>query len=148
MIKISTKGKYGTRAMLELALNYGKGTMFLKNIADKQNISVGYLEQIIPSLKSAGLVNSRRGAYGGYTLARPPIEITLKEVVYALEGPLSLVECVESPEVCDMVDFCVTRDLWNELSEKIDETLKSKTLKDLVENHRSKQKNHLLIYNI
>ena len=92
MIRISTKGRYGTRLMLELALNYGNGTMLLKEVAQSQDISVGYLEQIIPNLKAAGLINSSRGAHGGYELARPPEEINLKEIVEALEGPLSLIE--------------------------------------------------------
>ena len=80
MIRISTKGRYGTRAMLELGLSKGNGTMLLREIADSQDISVKYLEQIIPSLKSAGLVNSSRGASGGYSLARPAKEITIKEI--------------------------------------------------------------------
>ena len=144
MLRISTKGRYGTRLMLELALAYGDGYILLKDIAKKQNISVGYLEQIIPGLKSAGLINSSRGAHGGYVLARPPEKINLYEIVTALEGPVSLVECVNSPEVCDRVDFCVTRDLWDEVSEKIDTTLTSKTLLDLVHKHRNKEKSRPL----
>ena len=148
MLRISTKGRYGTRLMLELALAYGDGYILLKDIAKKQNISVGYLEQIIPGLKSAGLINSSRGAHGGYVLARPPEKINLYEIVTALEGPVSLVECVNSPEVCDRVDFCVTRDLWDEVSEKIDTTLTSKTLLDLVHKHRNKEKSRPLMYSI
>ena len=148
MIRISTKGRYGTRLMLELALNYGKGTMLLKDIARNQDISVGYLEQIIPNIKSAGLINSSRGAHGGYTLSRPPEEITLKEIVEALEGPLSLIQCVRSPETCDRSECCVTRDVWGELSGKLDETLGSRTLYDLAYKHRSKQKSQPLMYSI
>ncbi len=148
MIRISTKGRYGTRLMLELALNYGEGIMLLKDIAKNQDISVGYLEQIIPNLKAAGLINSSRGAHGGYALARPPEEINLKEIVEALEGPLSLIECVNSPETCDRVKICVTRDIWGELGEKLDSTLESKTLYDLVGKHRTKQKSQPLMYSI
>jgi Rrf2 family protein len=148
MLRLSTKGRYGTRVMLELALDHGNGYTLLKDIAKRQNISVGYLEQIIPSLKSAGLINSSRGAHGGYILARPPEEITLYEIVTALEGPISLVECVNSPEVCDRVDFCVTRDLWDEVSGTIDNTLRSKSLLDLVHKHRNKEKSRPLMYSI
>jgi Rrf2 family protein len=148
MLRISTKGRYGTRVMLELALDYGNGYTLLKDIAKRQNISVGYLEQIIPRLKSAGLINSSRGAHGGYVLARPPEEITLHEIVTALEGPICLVECINSPDVCDRVGFCVTRDLWDEVTEKVDTTLRSKTLLDLVHKHRNKEKSRPLMYSI
>lgn len=148
MIRISTKGRYGTRLMLELALNHGNGTMLLKEIAKNQDISVGYLEQIIPNLKAAGLINSSRGAHGGYVLARPPGEINLKEIVEALEGSLSLIECIKSPETCERFEFCATRDIWDELTEKLDTTLESKTLKDLIEKHRNKQKSQPLMYSI
>ena len=148
MIRISTKGRYGTRAMLDLALNYGNGLTLLKDIAERQEISIGYLEQIIPSLKTAGLVNSSRGAHGGYALAKVPVDITIKEIISALEGPLALVECIKDPDKCEKTDFCVTRDLWDELSEKIDDFLISVTLQDLVEKHRNKQKSRPLMYSI
>jgi Rrf2 family protein len=148
MLRLSTKGRYGTRVMLELALNYGEGHMLLKDIAEKQDISVGYLEQIMPNLKAAGFINASRGAHGGYTLARPPAEITLSEIVSSLEGSISLVECINSPEVCDRVDFCVTHDLWSEVSEKIENTLRSKNLQDLVDKHKNKEKSHPLMYSI
>jgi Rrf2 family protein len=148
MLRLSTKGRYGTRVMLELALNYGEGHMLLKDIAEKQDISVGYLEQIMPNLKAAGFINASRGAHGGYTLARPPAEITLSEIVSSLEGSISLVECINSPEVCDRVDFCVTHDLWSEVSEKIENTLRSKNLQDLVDKHKNKEKSHPIMYSI
>ncbi len=148
MFRLSTKVRYGTRVMLELALNYGEGHMLLKNIANKQDISVGYLEQIMPSLKAAGFIHSSRGAHGGYTLARLPEEITLSEIFASLEGPISLAECINSPEVCDRADFCVTRDLWDEVSENIDNTLRSKSLQDLVHKHKDKQKSRPLMYSI
>ncbi len=134
--------------MLELALNHGRGLVLLRDIAERQEISIGYLEQIIPSLKAAGLVNSSRGAHGGYTLAKSPADITLKEIISALEGPLSLVECIKDPETCKRTDFCITRDVWTELSEKMDDFLVSITLKQLVEKHRSKQKSQPLMYSI
>jgi len=148
MIRISTKGRYGTRVMLDLAINYGKVPILLKNIAQKQEISEGYLEQIIPSLKAAGLINSSRGAHGGYTLAKPPSKITLKEIIAALEGSLALSECIKTPQVCSRAGFCVTRELWDEISEKMINTLDSKTLQDLVNKHKNKIKSQPLMYNI
>jgi len=148
MIRLSTKGRYGTRAMLELALNEGGGPVLLREIAGKQGISVKYLEQITPALKSAGLVNSNRGANGGYYLARPSEEITVKEIIEALEGPIKFVDCVDGPDICKKIDLCVTRDLWDEVSRKISVLLESKTLKDLAEKHRSKQDSRPLIYSI
>jgi len=133
--------------MLELALYYGKGPVLLKDIAKREEISEGYLEHLLPSLKASGLVNSSRGAHGGYTLAKTPSEITLREVVQALEGPLSPAECVDTPNVCQRVRFCVTRDIWKKLGEKISQTLESVTLKDMVEMQKNKGETSL-IYNI
>jgi len=147
MIRLSTKGRYGARLMLELALCYGKGPVLLKDIAKRQEISEGYLEHLLPLLKATGLINSSRGAHGGYTLAKAPSEITLKEVVQALEGSLSLVECVDTPAVCQRVRSCVTRDIWKKLGKKISETLTSVTLKDIVEMQKKKGETSP-IYNI
>lgn len=137
MIRISTKGKYGTRLMVQLAMNYGKGPMLLKDIANKENLSVRYLEHLIPPLKSAHLVHSIRGAHGGYKLTKPPSDITLKDIIRILEGPLSPSECVESPDVCDRSSFCVTRDIWAELERTISKTLAGHTLADLVKKYLS-----------
>jgi len=147
-MKLSTKGRYGARLMLELALCYGKGPILLKDIAERQEISEGYLEQILPLLKAAGLVNSSRGAHGGYTLANPPSEITLGEVVRAVEGTMAIVECVATPEVCHRVDFCVTRDIWEEMSEKMMGVLDSTTFQDMVNHQRQKLKSQPLMYYI
>lgn len=147
MMRISTKGRYGARLMLELALYYGKGPVLLKDIAKREEMSEGYLEHLLPPLKAAGLVNSSRGAHGGYTLAKTPSEITLREVVQALEGPLSPAECVNTPNVCQRVQSCVTRDIWKKLGEKISQTLESVTLKDMVEMQKNKGETSL-IYNI
>jgi len=137
MIRISTKGKYGTRLMVQLAMNYGNGPMLLKDIAEKENLSVRYLEHLIPPLKSARLIHSIRGAHGGYTLAKAPAEITLKDIIRVLEGPLSPSECVESPGVCDRSGFCITRDIWAELEKTISATLAMYTLEDLVQKYLS-----------
>ena len=147
MMRLSTKGRYGARLMLELALNYGNGRVLLKDIARRQEISEGYLEHLLPPLKAAGLVNSARGAHGGYMLAKAPSKITLREVVQVLEGSLSPVECVDTPSVCQRVRSCVTRDIWKELGEKISHTLESVTLRDMVEMQGDKEENSLA-YNI
>lgn len=137
-MRISTKGRYGARLMLNLALHYNKGNVLLKNTAKREDLSEGYLEYILPPLKAAGLIISGRGAHGGYSLAKAPSEITLKDIVQALEGPISPAECINVPSVCQRVRFCVTRDIWKELGEKISQTLESVTLKDMVEIQKNK----------
>lgn len=139
-MKLSTKGRYGARLMLALANNYGKGPLFLKDIAKEEEISEKYLSQLILPLKSVGLVNSGRGAHGGYTLSKPPSKIRLSEVVQTIEGPLVPVECVNNPSVCHRLDRCVTRDIWQEMGTKIVETLDSITLEDMVIRQRDKIK--------
>ncbi|HUT65469.1 MAG TPA: Rrf2 family transcriptional regulator [Spirochaetota bacterium] len=146
MVRLSTRGRYSARIMLELALRFGNGPVLLKEIAKTQGISVGYLEHIMPPLKAAGLVRSSRGAHGGYTLARQPSEITLGEVVRVVEGSMSLVECVVAPKICSRSDLCVTRDVWGRVSEKIAEVLNAITLEEMVD--RQKEKPQVLMYDI
>ena len=138
-MKISTRARYGTRLMLGLGLHYGQGAVFLKDIAKAEEISEKYLSQIIIPLKSAGLVNSFRGAHGGYVLARPPDKISLKEIVGALEGDLNLVGCVGNTSECPRTSICVTRDLWNDLGATIAQRLDAMTLHDLVRQYRKKK---------
>jgi Rrf2 family protein len=124
--------------MLALALHYGKGPVYLKDIAKGENISEKYLSLIIIPLRGIGLVNSSRGAYGGYSLARDPSQITLKEVVDVLEGDSCLVDCVKDPSACPRVPICVTRDVWAIIGGRISETLNSITLDTLVKMNRGK----------
>jgi Rrf2 family protein len=126
------------RLMLELAHKYGKGPVFLKEIAKQEAISEKYLSLIIIPLKAAGFVHSTRGAYGGYTLAKAPSEINLKEVVDILEGDTSLVDCVKDPSACPRVNTCASRDVWEIVSKKIAETLRSMTLETLAGMSREK----------
>jgi len=137
-MKLSTKGRYATRLMLDLALHRAEGLVLLKDIAARQAISGKYLGHLILSLKAAGLVNSSRGAHGGYSLTRPPADITLAEILRAVEGDLALVECVAAPGICNRSDSCATRDIWALVSENITDTLGSVTLEDLI--RRQKQK--------
>ena len=102
---ISTKIRYGARAMLELASHFGEGPIELREIARKENISQKYLEQVIHPLRAAGLVKSVRGSKGGYALAKPPSEIYLNDLVDILEGPIHLVECLRNSKVCQRASF-------------------------------------------
>ncbi len=132
MYQLSTKGRYGTRFMYQLAKNHGKGPMLLKDIAAKENLSLKYMEQIIPSLKKAGLIKSLRGPYGGYVLLREPGKIEMKTILTALEGDIAPVHCVDEPEKCDRSKFCPARQVWHIMEEQLNETLSNITLKDML----------------
>ncbi len=132
-MKFSTRTRYGIRAVLDLAMHYGEGPIFVKDIAKRQDISKKYLDQIVTVLKTAGLVKSFRGAHGGYVLARDPVSIRLDEVVQALEGPLAPVDCVDDPSLCPRAPHCVTREIWADVKRAILGALSSMTLQDLVE---------------
>jgi len=125
---------------VELALHYGEGPILLKDIAKRQQISGRYLEHLIVSLKVAGLVKSMRGARGGFSLAKPPSQIRLSEIIQIVEGSISIVECVDDPKLCSRADLCVTRDIWAEMKKAMNGVLESTTLQDLVERQREKQK--------
>ena len=137
-MKLSTRGRYGTRALLELALHQGKGPVPLKDIALSQQISLPYLEHLISPLISGGIIRSTPGARGGVWLARPPREVRLSEVIGLLEGSIAPVECVNDPKYCSRSDFCVTRDIWSELKKVMNGVLESTTLQDLVERQKRK----------
>ena len=135
-MRLSTRARYGTRLMLELALNFDKGTIFLKDIAKREEISEKYLSHLVIPLRASGLISSSRGAHGGYRLAKYPSQITLNEIVKTLEGGISCVECVENPTVCPRVSKCATRGIWEKLDEKISDELSSVTLEDLVNSQK------------
>lgn len=147
-MKLSTRGRYGTRALLELASHYGEGPIQLKDIAQRQQISLRYLEHLITPLVAGEIVRSIRGAGGGILLARPPEEIKLSEVVKLLEGPTAPVECVDNPGICDRSQICVTRDVWGELKNAINGVLESTTLENLVDRDRHKEKPEPTMYYI
>ncbi len=137
-MKLSTRGRYGTRVLLDLALHGEQGPILLKDIAQRQQISLLYLGRLISPLVAGGVLGSRRGARGGVWLARPPQEIKLSEVVGLLEGSIAPADCVNDPKACPRSDLCVTRDVWIELKEAMDGVLESKTLQDLVEMQKVK----------
>lgn len=136
MLRLSTKGRYGVRFMLDLAMHEGQGPVSLRDVAKRQGISEKYLGHLIPPLKNAGLIHSTRGANGGYVLAKPPSQITLKDILSALEGPLCIVACVEKPSLCKRAETCVSREIWHEATEKMLLILSSFTLKDMIEKDR------------
>lgn len=132
-MKLSTKGRYGVRLMFDLALHSDGSPVTLKEIATRQEISEKYLSNLIPLLRNAGLVHSVRGSQGGYTLARQPREISLKDILVVLEGSMCLVECTEKPTVCRRSDDCFVREVWAEVTAKMLEALESFTLENMVE---------------
>ena len=124
--------------MVALASNYGKSHVFLRDIAKGENVSEKYLSLIIIPLRGIGLINSTRGAHGGYSLTKEPSQITLKEIVDVLEGDCSLVHCVSNPSSCSRVRICASHDIWGIVGAKISETLSSITLDTLVKMSREK----------
>jgi Rrf2 family transcriptional regulator, cysteine metabolism repressor len=132
-MKISTRTRYGVRAMFELAMEYGKGPLQTRTIAEREDISNKYLEQLIAVLKSAGLIRSVRGPKGGYVLINPPAKVRLLEIFVALEGPIEPVECLEHETYCPRCAICVTRGVWAELQHCIIGVLEKTTLQDLVD---------------
>lgn len=133
-MKMSTKGRYGLRLMLDLAMNSGSRPVALKDVAARQEISEKYLEQIIIRLSRAGLVRGTRGARGGYVLARDSQEISVGDILRAVEGSLSPVDCADCAggPVCDRADSCMTIDLWREMRQALEDVVDNRTLADLI----------------
>ena len=131
-MKLSTRGRYGTRLMLDLAQHYTESPIPLAEIARRQGLSDKYLEQLIILLRGAGLIRSMRGRRGGYILARKPQNIRVSEIVEVLEGRLAVVDCVEDPGLCDRSADCLTRTIWVEMTDLLKGYLSSITLQDLV----------------
>lgn len=136
-MKLSTRTRYGIRAILELAQYEGKRPLQLKVIAERQDISVKYLEQLMSLLRSGGFVRSVRGSKGGYVLARPPGQIKLDHVFRCLEGSVTTAECTENLDYCDRSADCAARDVWMKVEEAILRVLHSITLADMVKKTRS-----------
>ncbi len=147
-LRMSTRGRYGLRLMVALALNYGRGSSLLKDLARQEGISQKYLGQIVIPLKASGLVTAQRGAHGGYSLARPPEAITVRDVVEAIEGAIAPVPCVD-PEAgagpaecgqsgngCDRATTCVATRVWQKLRDDIRGSLSSFTLAALAREAR------------
>lgn len=133
---LSTKGRYGLKAIFELALNYGQGPVSLKKISNKYEISESYLEQLLAKLKKKGFINTIRGAQGGYLLSKPPEQITVGMILRALEGQISTSECL-SGESCSRENICATRIIWEKIEKSINEVIDNTTLKDMCKEHKS-----------
>jgi len=131
-MKISTKGRYGLRTMIDLAINNNTGLIPLKDIAKRQEISEKYLEQIMTPLNRSCLVKSVRGAQGGYALNCPAEKITVGEILRALEGSLSPVDCIDRKDSCTRMDICISIFVWRKLKDAIDDVVDNITLADLV----------------
>ena len=133
MLKLSTKGQYGVRAMFELAKNYENGPLSIKEIAQRQDVSVSYLEQLLNKLRKSKLISSQKGPGGGYVMNRKPEEISVGMILNSLEGPVAITQCLDpSTKGCKRVDGCVAHLLWKSLGEKIEDFLETINLKDLV----------------
>jgi len=131
-MQISCRGRYAVRAMIELALHHGKSPLSLAIVAKNEGISKKYLTQLMGPLKRAELVSVVRGKTGGFLLAHHPSKITLGDILYAVEGNMSLVECVKDPEACYLSDECLSRPTWLELSHLINNYLRQTTLADML----------------
>lgn len=138
-MKLSTRGRYGARLMLDLSLQHGQGPVLLRELAERQGLSAKYLDQLAGNLRTAGLLKSKRGVGGGIMLAKPPQQISLLEVVEAVEGALSLVRCVAHPEGCPRSQKCVTFEVWDELARAMRNVLSKITLADLARRHKQKE---------
>lgn len=133
-MRLSTRGRYGLMAMFQLALEFGQGPIPLKYIAEKQELSENYLEQLFSSLRKDGLINSVRGAQGGYLLSREPSDITVGQILRSLEGHLAPADCIiEDSNECTKVDGCATKLVLVKIKNSIDNVVDSITLKDMID---------------
>lgn len=145
-MKLSTRGRYGTKVLLDLALHHGNGPVSLKDISARQRIPLHYLEHLIAPLVTGGIIRSSRGAKGGVSLVRTPQEIRLSEVIPLLEGSIAPAECVANPELCESSASCVTRDVWTEMEHAMTSVLESITLQNLVERQKAKKPKEDMYY--
>lgn len=136
-MKLSTKGRYGLKAMVDLAIHSEKCCIPLNQVAQRQDLSDNYLEQLFSSLKKGGLVKSTRGAQGVYSLAKSPEHISIGEILRALEGSLAPVDCVATNEKkeCEDSDYCVTKSVWKRVNDSINHVVDSIMLQDLVDDY-------------
>ena len=138
-MKISMKSDYGVRAVLDLALHYGQGLTQSADIAARQGVPEPYLDQLLTVLRKAGIVRSTRGPKGGHALARLPAEVTLGEVINALEGTLSPIACVDDLHLCQQSGECVQREVWQQVKEAMDKVLDETTIESLAKRHAARE---------
>ena len=147
-MKLSTRTRYGMRALVDLALNSTGEPVQLKEIAERQKISLAYLEHLIIPLIAAGFVKSTRGARGGVKLAKQPPQIRLNEVMRVLEGPLAPVDCLRDSKSCPRSGLCATQEIWDEMGKAMEKVLESNTLQDLVNRQITKEEKPAEMYYI
>jgi len=133
-MKLSTKGRYGVKAMVDLAIHYGGEPISIKSISERQKVSEYYLEQLFSALRKAELIKSIRGAQGGYVLNRDPKDITVADIMYVLEGPIEISDCLEEG-ACSNKECCATRILWERIKNSLDNIMQSTTLGDMVKDY-------------
>lgn len=137
-MKLSTRARYAVRMMTDLADRYGEGPVLLKDVARREDISEKYLSLIVIPLRTAGLVQSKRGARGGYRLAREPADISVNDILVAVEGPISMVDCISASGSCSRISVCPARDVWGLLGDSMTQALGAISLTDLVQTRRQK----------
>jgi Rrf2 family protein len=136
-MRVSTKGRYGVRFMMDLANHAKEGNVTLREVSRRQAISEKYLWQVVNPLKKEGLIRAVAGPGGGFTLARSPTAITLGDILAILEGEVSLVSCTDEPAACSRGNACAAKEVWKEVGRELTETLASITLADMAEKQRS-----------
>ena len=135
-MKLSTKGRYGVRAMVDLAASYGGAPVSIKSISKRENLSEYYLEQLFSPLRRANIIRSIRGAQGGYVLCKHPSEITVGDIMTILEGPIEIADCIDGVE-CESSDCCATKAVWEKIKNSIDSVMNSITLQDIMDDYKA-----------
>src|SRR5471030_37357 len=145
-MKLSTKGRYGVRAMVDLASNYCSAPISIKTISKRENLSEYYLEQLFSPLRRANIIRSIRGAQGGYVLCKSPNEITVGDIMTILEGPIEIADCIDGVE-CDSSDCCATKAVWEKIKNSIDSVMNSINLQDIIDDYEAikNKKNNIKI---
>ncbi|WP_039655663.1 RrF2 family transcriptional regulator [Clostridium tyrobutyricum] len=146
-MKLSTKGRYGVKAMVDLAIHYSDEPLSIKSISERQDISEYYLEQLFSPLRKAKLIKSVRGAQGGYILNRHPKDIKVGDIMKVLEGPIEISECIDDTDgnSCNNTECCATRLLWSKIKDSIDKVMESTTLQDIVDDYNSINKKNKIV---
>jgi Rrf2 family cysteine metabolism transcriptional repressor len=144
-MKLSSRVRYGCRALVDLAVHHDEGPVALDVLARDTSIPEKYLAKIIQDLRRSGLIRSVRGSHGGYLLNGLPADVTVLDVWEALEGPLCPVDCLENPEGCHLLDECVTRDVWSQVRDAVSGVLRSVTLEALAEKYEAKVGRHAAV---
>lgn len=149
-MRFSAKGEYGVRAMLDIALYGEGGPVRVKEMAKRQAIPIRFLEQVMTSLKQAGLVESYRGARGGYRLKKSAKQISLADIVQSVEGPIAIMECISDKDQghCDQISVCVIRDIWCDVQNSVIKSLSAVSLENVIERKRKKEAKQAPVYQI